>query len=151
MGTEPSSGRQASRRDEDGAAQAPPGGGADAGPSAETSWSDLGWDDEAWTSERPSDEQDGADERGWWGSGGSSNEGVDLLQAAARDAIVAARSLLDVAEELLDDPAALGAAVTSLRSAAGGFLRGAAGREPHPGEYGSPSADPEGYEHIDLD
>lgn len=40
-------------------------------------------------------------------------EGVEHLQAAARELIAAARSFLDVAEEAVSDPAAL-EAVTSL-------------------------------------
>jgi hypothetical protein len=35
-------------------------------------------------------------------------EGLQHLQAAARELIQAARALLDVAEDLIDDPAALG-------------------------------------------
>jgi hypothetical protein len=42
--------------------------------------------------------------------------GVEHLQAAAREAISAARALLDVAEELVEDPAAVQAAVGSLGS-----------------------------------
>jgi hypothetical protein len=56
--------------------------------------------------------------------------GVDALQAAAREAIVATRALLDVAEALVDDPemvermgaivrAAAGAATRAARSAGG--------------------------------
>lgn len=40
--------------------------------------------------------------------------GLEHLQAAAREAIRATRSLLDAAEELIDDPGAVGEAVASL-------------------------------------
>lgn len=52
--------------------------------------------------------------------------GMDHLQAAAREVIQATRSLLDAAEELVDDPAAvqnLVGTLTSLAQAAAGRLR----------------------------
>jgi hypothetical protein len=45
-------------------------------------------------------------------------EGIEHLQAAAREVIEATRSLLDAAEELLDDPRALQEIVTSVTSLA---------------------------------
>lgn len=52
--------------------------------------------------------------------------GMEHLQAAAREVIQATRSLLDAAEELVDDPAAVQSLVgtlTSLAQAAAGRLR----------------------------
>lgn len=52
--------------------------------------------------------------------------GIEHLQAAAREVIQATRSLLDAAEDLVDDPAAVQNVVgtlTSLAQAAAGRLR----------------------------
>lgn len=53
--------------------------------------------------------------------------GVEHLQAAAREAIQATRSLLDAAEELVDDPSAvqnLVGTIASVAQAAAARLRG---------------------------
>lgn len=53
--------------------------------------------------------------------------GVEHLQAAAREVIQATRSLLDAAEELVDDPSAiqnLAGTIASVAQAAAGRLRG---------------------------
>jgi hypothetical protein len=61
-------------------------------------------------------------------------EGVEHLQAAAREVIKATRSLLDAAEELVDDPAAVqhlvGSIATVAQAAAGRLRRDVAGRAP---------------------
>jgi hypothetical protein len=70
--------------------------------------------------------------------------GMEHLQAAAREVIQATRSLLDAAEELVEDPAAvqhLVGTLTSLAQAAAGRLRpdasgGAAGSEDDGGDDG---------------
>jgi hypothetical protein len=49
-------------------------------------------------------------------------EGLAHLQAAAREFILAARAMLDVAEELVDDPGT----VRSVADAVGGIVRTAA-------------------------
>jgi hypothetical protein len=49
--------------------------------------------------------------------------GLEHLQAAAREAIQAARTLLDVAERVVDDPAAVQAAVASIGTIAQGALQ----------------------------
>jgi hypothetical protein len=71
-------------------------------------------------------------------------EGVQHLQAAARELIQAARALLDVAEDLIDDPAAIGTLVGALGAmgdaarrrtatpAADGHREGAAEASPEP-------------------
>ena len=54
------------------------------------------------------------------------HQGIEHLQAAAREVIEAVRSLLDAAEELLDDPRAVQdvvATVTSVAQAAADRLR----------------------------
>jgi hypothetical protein len=60
--------------------------------------------------------------------------GMEHLQAAAREVIQATRSLLDAAEELVEDPQAVQSLVGTLASvaqAAAGRLRGDAGaRDP---------------------
>jgi len=59
--------------------------------------------------------------------------GMEHLQAAAREVIQATRSLLDAAEELVDDPAAvqnLVGTLTSLAQAAAGRLRPEASSSP---------------------
>jgi hypothetical protein len=62
---------------------------------------------------------------------GKVQEGIEHLQAAAREVIHATRSLLDAAESLLDDPAAVqdlvGSLAHAVQSAAARFGRGAAG------------------------
>ena len=63
-------------------------------------------------------------------------EGVEHLQAAAREVIKATRSLLDAAEELVDDPAAvqhLVGTIAGVAQAAAGRLRRDAAGSPHGG------------------
>jgi hypothetical protein len=66
--------------------------------------------------------------------------GVEHLQAAAREVIQATRSLLDAAEELVDDPSAvqhLVGTIASVAQAAAGRLRSdAGGRGPDDGDDG---------------
>ena len=50
-------------------------------------------------------------------------EGLSHLQAAAREAIAAARAFLDVADELVTDPAAVSAVVDALGSVGRGAAR----------------------------
>jgi hypothetical protein len=76
-------------------------------------------------SEEPTVGGEGLDDR--------ARAGVEHLQAAAREAISAARALLDVAEELVDDPAAVQAAVGSL----GSVVQAALSRVRPPGAAGS--------------
>ena len=64
--------------------------------------------------------------------------GLDHLQQAAREIIAASRAMLDLAEELVDDPHAVGAVVGvfgSLAKAAGRATMGRSGvpaNRPHP-------------------
>jgi hypothetical protein len=63
-------------------------------------------------------------------------EGLEHLQAAAREVIRATRSLLDAAEELVDDPAAVQSVVGTIASvaqAAAGRLRAEAHPRPRSG------------------
>lgn len=77
---------------------------------------------------------DGLDER--------ARAGIEHLQAAAREAIGAARALLDVAEELVEDPAVVQSALGSLGSVLQAALgsvrvpRSAGGHVPDPGGEG---------------
>ncbi|MEZ5180395.1 MAG: hypothetical protein R2702_00710 [Acidimicrobiales bacterium] len=52
--------------------------------------------------------------------------GVEHLQRAAREVIAASRALLDVAEELVEDPQGVAGLVEALTGAAGRFARSAA-------------------------
>jgi hypothetical protein len=54
--------------------------------------------------------------------GEARNDGLEHLRAAAGELIQACRAVLDVAEELLDDPATVGAVADGI----GSLLRGAA-------------------------
>jgi hypothetical protein len=56
-------------------------------------------------------------------------DGIQHLQAAARELIHAARALLDVAEDVIDDPAAIATLVGAL-SALGDAARGRATAPP---------------------
>lgn len=85
--------------------------------------------------------------------------GMEHLQAAARELIAAFRSVLDVAEELVEDPATVKEAVTvfgdvarqAARQAAN-FAAGAAKPNgTNPAANPSGASDPAGVEHIDLD
>jgi hypothetical protein len=67
--------------------------------------------------------------------------GLEHLQAAAREAIQAARTLLDVAERVVDDPAAVQAAVTSIGTLAQAALHRL--RVPDPPAGGRPDAGPD--------
>lgn len=77
-------------------------------------------------------------------------EGLQHLQAAAREAIAAARAFLDVAEELVADPAA----VSAVADAVGAVVRSAAqrGRAATGGGTGGATGDPDGarVEHIRI-
>ncbi|MFP5254299.1 MAG: hypothetical protein ACLGI8_00430 [Acidimicrobiia bacterium] len=77
--------------------------------------------------------------------------GLEHLQAAAREVIKATRSLLDAAEELVEDPAAVQEAVATLASlaqAAAGRLR-SDGAGPT-GSSDDPSAREDRVEHIRI-
>lgn len=71
-------------------------------------------------------------------------DGVAHLQAATRELIAAARSFLDVAEELVDDPEAVTSVVGGLIDLVRG-ASGATGRDGPPSSSGSRS---EGVERI---
>ncbi|MCU1453140.1 MAG: hypothetical protein JWN46_1286 [Acidimicrobiales bacterium] len=55
-------------------------------------------------------------------------EGLEHLQRAAREVIAATRAMLDVAEELVDDPRAVGSIVGTLGSLAKAARRATMGR-----------------------
>jgi hypothetical protein len=63
-------------------------------------------------------------------------EGLDHLQAAAREMIAAARSFLDAAEDLVDDPKAAEAVFDTLGSVVRTAARRARFPRPHPGPSG---------------
>ena len=75
-------------------------------------------------------------------------QGIDHLQAAAREVIEATRSLLDAAEALVDDPRAVQGLVGTLASvaqaAAGRFRAGVQHWDEH-GEHGGPGDDDDGH------
>lgn len=74
-------------------------------------------------------------------------EGLEHLQAAAREFISAARAMLDVAEELVDDPSTVGTIVGAL----GAMVKAAT--SPAPSSRGATSEDDAGggrVEHIQV-
>jgi hypothetical protein len=82
----------------------------------------------------PSDERDGL------------SEGIEHLQAAAREMIQATRSLLDAAEGLVEDPAALRNVVGTLS----GLAQAAAGRLRPDATAGDDPDDPGKVQHIKI-
>lgn len=78
--------------------------------------------------------------------------GVDALQAAAREAILATRALLDVAEALVDDPEMaqrMGSIVRAATGAATRAARAAGGSGPGPGRDEGPD-DGDGVQRIPV-
>jgi hypothetical protein len=79
------------------------------------------------------------------GTQDKAREGLEHLQAAARELIQAARAMLDVAEDLVNDPETV-ASVAGTVGALGDLVRHRAGgparrSEPgEPGEHGEPDA-----------
>ena len=72
-------------------------------------------------------------------------EGIDHLQRAAREVVAAARSFLDVVEELVEDRAALNDLTTTLSGAAvavGEVVRHGLGGRPAPWDSGSRDGPP---------
>lgn len=80
------------------------------------------------------------------GGEGRAAEGVAHLQAAVRELIAAARAMLDVAEDLVDDPKA----VTAVADAVGSIVRTAAGAGRRVVGVDDPDATP-GVERIRVD
>lgn len=80
-------------------------------------------------------------------------EGVDHLQRAAREMVAAARSFLDVVEELVEDRAALNEVASTLSGAAsavGEVMRNGLGGRPAPWEaaaWDDPARDDPPWEH----
>lgn len=91
-------------------------------------------------------------------------EGVEHVQAAAKELFAAARAMLDVVEKLVDDPAAVPTLLASLGSVAraagsgwpfanpgAGGARSAADEPGGPGEPGEPGEPgPDGIERIPV-
>ncbi len=73
-------------------------------------------------------------------------EGLEHLQAAAKELIRAGRSLLDAAEGLVEDPAALQGLLGTL----GSLAQAAAGRLRAEGGDGAPDDDGGGVERIPV-
>jgi hypothetical protein len=86
-------------------------------------------------------------------------EGLEHLQSAARELIAAARAMLDVAEDIVDDPDAVTQLVGSL-GAFGDMVRQGAGLAararpapaggPRPGAGGNGHADADGVQRITV-
>jgi hypothetical protein len=72
-------------------------------------------------------------------------EGIEHLQAAAREMIAAARALLDVAETLVEDPAAAATIVAAVGSVAKAAMQGFAG-----GDRSAPTGPAERVERIKV-
>lgn len=86
-------------------------------------------------------------------------EGAEHLQAAAREFIAAARTMLDVAEEVIADPKAIGEVFSSLANVTNDLIRSAAQSKPmarwrvgEPGSDFAPGHEPDdGVERIIVD
>jgi hypothetical protein len=83
------------------------------------------------------------------GAQARAREGIEHLQAAARELIEAARAALDVAEELIDDPESVASLVGTLASAADVAKRvTGSGGWPRPAPDGSDASPPEGEARV---
>lgn len=81
-----------------------------------------------------------------------STEPADLFANAARDLIEAARHALDIAEELIDDPKAIGAAFDAVRSVASDVARGASRHVPFAdGDSRAHDDDDDDFQFIPVD
>lgn len=93
------------------------------------------------------------------GDGNAHLEGSELLQAAAREFIAAARTMLDAAEDVIADPKAIGAVFGSLANVTNDLIRSAAQSNPmtrwrsgEPGPDAARGQEPDdGVEHIIID
>ncbi len=137
-------------------------------------WGSLGWDpehrdvgngresnkegdtglvgDEASGEGESRDEASGEDESH---DGDRLRDGTDVLQAAAREFISAARTMLDVAEEVVSDPRGLGPALSTLAGMTNDLLRSATHTNPiahwRTGDV-PPDDDPDdGFQRIHVD
>jgi hypothetical protein len=64
-------------------------------------------------------------------------EGLEHLQAAAREVIAAARAMLDVVEELVEDPEAVRTVIADVGALFGTVVRAAGERVGRPGNAGA--------------
>jgi hypothetical protein len=97
------------------------------------------------------DEGDGPDESGETAGDPRVQDGLDHLQRAAREMIAASRALLDVAEELVEDPHTVGAVVGAVGSFAKMATRAArpGRRAPHADDDPDDDDDP-GVQRIPI-
>ena len=122
-------------------------------------WGSLGWDSEDSDvgNERAQNVDDDTDfaEEDASGDDDRLRDGTDVLQAAAREFISAARTMLDVAEEVVSDPRGLGPALSTLAGMTNELLRAAAHSNPmahwRAGDV-PPDDDPDdGFQRIHVD
>ena len=83
------------------------------------------------------------------GREGDVKTGLDHLQSAALELIAAARSFLDVAEELVKEPEASAAVVRAAAGVAAAVLGASDPSRPREGDEASPAADGT-VEHIEV-
>lgn len=76
-------------------------------------------------------------------TGDRAREGLEHLQAAARELIQAARAMLDVAEDVVNDPEAV-ASMAGTVGALGDLVRHRAGAPPRRPPTGEPGGDGDG-------
>jgi hypothetical protein len=110
-------------------------------------WGDIGWDDED-----VDDDGWGRDETTGGPATGPASEGAERFQAAARELIDAARTMLDAAEEAVADPHVFRTALGSLRGLADDVFRVASQANPmgHRARRDEPD-DPDEFHHIRVD
>jgi len=110
-------------------------------------WGDIGWDeDDIDEDDRCSDAPSGEP------ASGPASEGAERFQAAARELIDAARTMLDAAEEAVADPHVFHTALGSLRGLADDVFRVASQANPmgHRARRDEPD-DPDEFHHIRVD
>ncbi len=78
------------------------------------------------------------------------SEGVEVLQNAAREMIIAARAMLDIAEEVVADPRAIGTVISAITATTTELFRSASHRAPLHG-VGRDDDDLDDFEHIDIE
>ncbi len=115
------------------------------------------WHDDALVNDDPDDRHDHTGATGTSGAGALGGAAVEQFQRAALDAVRAARALLDAAESVIQEPAAIEAMVKTVVSVAKSASDVVAGFAPSPpdaadddGDGGPDDGPDDGFEHISV-